>query len=257
MNILTLNLHCFAEENIQQNQQIIANFIADNDVDVVFFQEVGQPVDGDILYGDVKVGNYAQTVKELLAEYHSYDLYYKISNRAFGTYDEGLAILTKQTQQNQRYFYVSNTVDYEDWHTRIIVASDIVVNGEVVSLYSTHLGWTEGDEVFENQVDRLFSQTNPSTIQLYAGDFNVPSISKEYQYIIDQSMYDLFYSGNIDYFYTPTHISDMDVQVGENRIDYVFSNQPLLVTKRDVVFTEPKVSDHYGVFISLKVGEIK
>ena len=42
LKIITQNLHCFAEENIEEKQKLLSDKIAPLDVDIVFLQEVAQ-----------------------------------------------------------------------------------------------------------------------------------------------------------------------------------------------------------------------
>ena len=58
----------------------------------------------------------------------------------------------------------------------------------------------------------------------------------------------------MEHFYTPTHVADMDVHDGKNRIDYIFSNTSFKLVDRKIVFTDTLVSDHYGVYVEIELG---
>lgn len=256
MKLLTLNLHCYAEIEIIRNQSLISQLLIDEGIDVIFFQEVAQSETAKIVVDNIKEDNYAYIIQQLLKdEGYDYDLHYMYGNLAFGVYQEGLAILSKSKLENKRHFFISNKVDYYDWHTRVIVSCETSINNQKITLTSAHLGWTEGDEVFEDQVDKLISNIVPKGISILAGDLNVASGSRSYDYVIGKGYYDLFYNDDEEFFFTPTHISDLDVQVGSNRIDYILSNTQFKLTSRKIVFKEPLVSDHMGVLIDVDMEE--
>ena len=91
MKILSLNLHCFQEENRIEKLNKIADFIKENDIDVCLFQEVCQETDKVILEGKIKVGNSANHIRNKLG----YEIYYHPVKIGFDIYDEGLAIIKR------------------------------------------------------------------------------------------------------------------------------------------------------------------
>ena len=256
MKILTLNLHCFAEKKVKDKQKRIAQFIHDRQLDIVFFQEVAQPYNNSIILDRVKKQNYAYSIQNLLKELGSeYDLYYDFSKRGFGIYDEGLAIMSKTKLMSQRSYYVSKNTDYHDWHTRMNVSCETFIENQTYSLTSLHLGWTEGDEVFEDQFDRTHQNLDPSKIQLICGDFNISEDSKEYEHILQKGYIDLYHNGEDEFFHQVTHMPNIDVKTDAKRIDYVFSNKPHIVLDREIVFKDNPVSDHFGVYMEIKLED--
>lgn len=256
MKLLTLNLHCFAEETIQQNQDKIAQFIYDNDIDVVFFQEVAQKMDSPIYDGQIKTDNYGKIVMEKLDELGvNYHYHFESSNRAFNDLDEGVALLSKHRIFNKECFYVSRETSYEQWHSRKLCKGSIKIHDDVIELVSIHLGWTGLGEVFEDQVDELFKHLNLENDILLGGDFNVSEDSFEYQYLISKGLKDLYYNGEDKYFHDPTHRDYIDVKKEATRIDYILSNKMYQTVSRKLVFTEDRISDHYGVYIEIKKVE--
>ena len=253
MKILTLNLHCFEEDTIELNQKLIVDIIHQEDIDVVFFQEVSQNKDDSTVNGDVKEGNYVYVIRqELLRAGSEYDYYYKFGNLAFGEYEEGLAILSKTKLTNKKSFYISKTMDYFQWNTRIIVNANTIIEDNIINLSSIHFGWSDGYEVFEDQVDMLLENLDNNDINIIAGDFNISPGSKEYEYIVKKGYIDLFYNNEKKYYNIPTHINDIDQKEGSSRIDYVMSNNKFNVISRKIIFDKEMVSDHYGVFIEIK-----
>ena len=253
MKFLTLNAHCFAEDDIPRNQQIIADFIKRKEIDVVFLQEVAQSESAPIVKDVIKEDNYGYVIQQVLREKgHRYYYHYMYGNQAFGYVQEGLGILSKTPLFDVNSFYISKKTTYKDWHTRVIVSAKTLYQHKEFTLCSAHIGWTEGEEVFEYQIDRLHTTLQAEHI-LIGGDFNVGFGAKGYHYVVDKGYYDLFYSGDAKYALSPTHVSDMDIHSGENRIDYIFSNHPYKVIERDIVFKKETVSDHYGVYIEIEV----
>jgi len=252
MKILTLNLHCFAEESIEQNQDVIVETILNENIDIILLQEVAQLKTNKIVYGDVKEDNYGYILKKKLEMGGiDYDYYYKFGNQAFGLYDEGLGILSKTKLIDKRSFYVSKTIDYNNWNTRVIVSAKTVIDNLKIVFTSIHFGWSDGYEVFEDQVDQLIDNLKSEDINIIGGDFNISPGTKEYKHIIDKGYNDLFYNKQDDYYNIPTHVNDIDEKDGSSRIDYVMSNKQFKVVKRKILFVENKVSDHYGVLIEL------
>ncbi len=254
MKILTLNLHCFAEETIKENQLLIVETIIKEDIDIIFLQEVAQSENLDIMFDDIKKDNYGYKLKTLLEESgYNYFFHYKIGNLSFNKYDEGIAILSKTLLFDQTHFFVSKKVEYKNWNTRVIVSAKTIVNDKVLTLTSTHFGWSDGYEVFEDQVGKVLDNLKCEEINIIAGDYNVKAGSKEYNYVINKGYIDLFYNGEEEYFDISTHIDDMDIQVGSNRIDYIMSNTHFAVSNRKILFKDKKVSDHFGVMIEIVV----
>jgi maltose 6'-phosphate phosphatase len=256
MKILSLNLHCYAEANPELKQAYIADFIKDNQIDVCFFQEVAQSFDKAMVKDKIKEDNYAYLIQNLLKKQGlDYDLYYNYSKRGFGIYDEGLGILSKSKLSHKKSYYVSKGRDYHDWHTRMNVSCETFVGNTKLHLTSVHFGWTEGNEVFEDQFNETARHLDPNQTHIMAGDFNISEESDEYRYITKQGWIDLY--GDSEHFHDVTHLDYIDVKKEATRIDYVFSNKDIKVKQREIVFKEVRVSDHFGVFIELDLEEIE
>ncbi len=253
MKILTLNLHCFAEENIKQNQQLISETILKHNVDVVLLQEVAQTRTSRIVFDDVKEDNYGYILRQKLEIGGvNYFYHYKFGNQAFGLYDEGLGILSKTKLTDKTHFYISKTIDYNNWNTRVIVSAKTLIENKEIVFTSAHLGWSDGTEVFEDQVDKLVDNLNREDINIVGGDYNISPGTKEYNHIIGKGFIDLFYNNQEEYFNVPTHVKDIDEKDGSSRIDYIMSNSKFRIISRKLMFNKNKVSDHYGVLMEIK-----
>ena len=249
-NLMTLNLHCLVEENLPDKQQRIADKIAELDVDIVFLQEVAQTANTPLVFDTIKIDNYSYTLQQMLfvkgLHYHLYFLPIKAS---FGRFDEGLAILSKEELEVVDTRYISKTKDYQDWKSRKI----FVTKSKQSDLYfaSTHFGWSDGFEVFEEQVDLAFSALPQNSVFVLAGDFNVKPDTPEFQYLLDKGVYDLFKGSN--YETHPTHKDNMDVHIGGTRIDYLVSNSKLVTSNHQILFSDNPVSDHFGLFVTITI----
>ena len=111
MKILSLNLHCFQEEDRIEKLNKITNFIKERDIDVCLFQEACQERDKVLLEGKIKVGNNANHIASKLGYY----IYYHPVKVGFDIYDEGLAIISKTPITGQSYKTISYTTDYKNW----------------------------------------------------------------------------------------------------------------------------------------------
>jgi maltose 6'-phosphate phosphatase len=253
LKLLTLNLHCLEEENIPRKQEGIIAEILKKDIDIIFLQEVAQYIDSKIVQDTVKESNYAYNLQQILLEKgKQYYFYFEPIKKSFNIYDEGVAILSKYPLHDVKGNYVSNCQEYEYWRTRKMLKGDIERIDKTISLVSVHLGWTDGFEIFEDQVERLLAHLDEKNVLIVAGDFNVSPKTKEYSFLIKNGLNDLF--GSIPkYLFEPTHIKDMDLHKGTTRIDYIFSNMKLEVLNREILFQEEKVSDHYGVYLEIRL----
>lgn len=253
LKLLSLNLHCLEEKNLVEKQRIIAKKISDLDIDIILLQEVAQYLDGALLRDKIKTSNYGLALQSLLESKGSiYHYYYEPIKHSFNKYDEGLGILSKVPITSFRTEYISKTQDYENWKSRKMIQGECRYQGKTLSLVNTHMGWTDGYERFEDQIDELIKHSSSQHFTIFAGDFNVRPTSKEYQYILSKKLLDPF-KDHQELFEKQTFAKAMDVHKDTARIDYFFSNRKMNVLDAKILFTSPLVSDHYGVYIKIKL----
>lgn len=253
LKLLSLNLHCLEEDNLQEKQSRIVDEIIKRDIDVVFLQEVAQYLDSDIVYGNLKDSNYAyQLQQQLLKKGAQYHLYFEPIKKAFNKYDEGVALLSKYSLHNIKGNHISKCTEYHYWRTRKMIKGDLVRLDKTISFVSVHLGWSDNYESFEDQIERLTAHLDDNNVLIIAGDFNVSPKTNEYGYIIDKGLNDL-YGSNPKYLFDPTHIKNMDIHEGSTRIDYFFANMNLEVLHREILFKKNTVSDHFGVYLEIRL----
>ena len=251
LKLLTLNLHCFAEEDINQKQRFIAQTIKEYDVDVVFLQEVCQPKDNTLQCALTKEGNYALALQQLLEELGStYQLYYDPIKIGFAIYEEGLGILSKHPLVHNTTKYISKTREYENWKARKILAYDLIQDNQTITMATTHFGWSDGFEVFEEQASFATESLPSDHLTILAGDFNIIPDSKEYDHLMTLGWHDTL---GTDFRYESTFHEAMDVHDNTSRIDYIMTNQPVELLEHEILFTNTRVSDHYGVYMHIKI----
>lgn len=252
ISLLTLNLHCFEENEIKKNQDEIVKEIIQKEIDIIFLQEVAQYHTNEIEFGHIKVGNYGYVLKSLLEE-KGYRYYYQYEpiKYSFGKYDEGVALLSKYPIENVSSKYISKVQDYMDWKSRKYIKGTINVRDKRIDLYSVHLGWNDENESYLSQVKKL-TKSITSEITLIGGDFNVNCGGELFNKTLNEGLIDL-YGLDENKRLDPTHEDNLDVHKFSSRIDYIFSTKTLKVLDQCIMFKENKVSDHYGLYLKIQL----
>lgn len=251
LNLMTLNLHCFEEANIIRNQKLIVDMIVEKDIDIVFFQEVAQYQDAEIVQDDLNISNYVLDLGFQLDEKNKrYSFVYLPIKHSFNKYDEGVAILTRLPITRQSSGFISNSKDYENWKTRMYLKTTVKVGPKELDLYSVHTGWDDEGESYISQVERLMKTVNNKNT-LIGGDFNIKVDSDYYNQTINMGLVDL-YGINESKKYDYTFENELDVHKGSGRIDYIFATKKYKVLDQEIIFKDPMVSDHYGVYMKIQ-----
>ena len=288
INVLDINILFSEVQNRDARLEDIADFAANNDVDVILLQEV---VNG-VLVG---TENSAQDLRDILRDKHNLD--YNIST-AFELGLPGLlsvanAILSRCEIKFTQVQRLPFTVELEFNDAVIAVSRNVqltrlqIPERGTINIYNTHL--CAGCEIreraeqldvlleFVNDLDTNMPGNNPSVL---GGDFNFDRFDNEgaekflWETIINTGFNDAYAdfiianSGGQETLETlcedednadehcTVGVSELD---GPNarRIDYIFAKSPSIIRDARVVFNtlvnedEPTVSDHAGVFISL------
>ncbi len=244
LTIMTLNLHCYQEEQQQAKFHRIAKAINDFDVDIVCLQEVAEPWnDGQ---GDWSV-NAARIIRERLTR--PYHLHTDWSHIGFDRYREGVAILSKHAFVMKDSRYVSASRDPGDIHARRVVMAQVYVPYVgTVNVFSAHLSWPSGGfrEQFEN-LRRWAAEghTNRVAATFLCGDFNIKAGSECYQLVADTREYeDQFLKvcapEIADKLFGPQHQLATSYFGKDDRIDYIFMRKGAVVKQVSVkvLFTE-------------------
>ena len=257
MKLLTLNCHAWREENQLGKIDTLAKAIQENAYDVIALQEVSQPTDGQVIRENVKSGNYIIVLLEALQRLGvtDYEYVWDLSHFSYGTYEEGLAILSKHPIEGKHSFFVSQSQDIMKWKTRKIVGASIRYKEELVSFYSCHLGWWhDEEEPFVHQAKSLLEHVQGEERFFLMGDFNNHADLKGegYEYLIQHGLYDIYsLAKEKDSGITVQgKIAGWDQNKQDLRIDLILTNQPCQVAYSQVIFNDVNrsvVSDHFGV----------
>lgn len=247
MKILSLNLHCFNEENRIEKLVKITEFIKQNNIDVCVFQEAAQEKDETIIKNNIKKGNNANYIASNLG----YNIYFHPIKIGFFTLDEGLAFISKYPILEPEFKTISNTTDYKTWCKRDYLK--VKINN--IIFYNVHLGWDSPGETGFEQINKLLESTTKHNELLFlCGDFNYSDNTPQIKYI-KQKYYSTCDLAQINSYTNPTFHFNLDNNdKTENKmIDFIFTNKRIPIKSFKIVFSEEKdyVSDHNGILLEL------
>lgn len=290
LNVITVNLLFSEVLNRNERLEDIADFTADNNVDVLLLQEV---VSGVL----VKTENSAQDLREILRRKHNAD--YNIRT-AFEIGLPGLlgvanAVLSRceiEFSQVKR-LPLASELEFDGQVIRIsrnvLMARLKIPDQGKINIYGTHLCASCEIEEREEQLDELLEFVNRMDMNMpgdnpsvLGGDFNIDRFDNEgaekflYEKILAAGFIDAYAetiitnSGGhetLDTLCEDEDNADEHCTVGVSeldgpnarRIDYIFVRRPSAIRDAKVVFntlvndSEPTVSDHAGVFTSMNL----
>lgn len=269
MKFLTLNTHSLMEENQETKLRQLAQFIHQQQVDLIALQEVNQsllaPVVASPLHfinpGDevIKEDNFAlQLVQYLAQEWkESFQWTWTKNHLGFDRFDEGVAILTKLPIQTAFRYPLSQATDPNDFHTRIAVGVQLKNHWTALSL---HASWWRSPQTkqlcFSYEAERLNQLKQHLTDPLFLlGDFNNPShITQEGYQLMIENWFDTYLMAQYQrgQYTMEGEIAGWRGNNQGQRIDFIFSNQLLPISSAQIVFDgreQPVISDHYGYLI--------
>ena len=260
LKILTLNLHCYQEENQDAKFSQIANAINDLDIDIVCLQEVGEPLRNG---GGDWNANAAKIIRDRLRQ--PYHLHTDWAHIGFDRFREGVAVLSKYDFVTTDAGYVSASHDVHSINSRkvVMVQVDVPYMG-LVNVFSAHLSWPTGG--FFEQFDRLRMWANNRhggnvAATFLCGDFNIKAGSEGYQAVVRTSEYDDQYLAvtSQDAFEQifrkqSSNIEHLDK---DGRIDFIFMQKrsSLQAVAARELFTNGdygRVSDHTGYCVEFE-----
>jgi len=262
LKILTLNLHCYQEENQDAKFTRIARAIDDVDIDVVCLQEVGEQ------WGDAN-GNWnsnaAKIIRDRLRQH--YHLHTDWSHIGFDRYREGIAILSRYDFLMTDAGYVSSSHDVYSINSRKVVMVQLnVPYMGMVNVFSAHLSWPSGG--FFEQFDRLRAWANHKhgdhlAATFLCGDFNIKAGSEAYQAVVRTCEYDDQYlaatsQDAFEQIFRKQLPYIEDRLVKDDRIDFIFMQKrsSLHAVAARQLFTNDdyygRVSDHTGYCVEFQ-----
>lgn len=262
LKILTLNLHCYQEDNQDAKFSQIARAINDLDIDIVCLQEVGEPLRNG---GSDWNANAAKIIRERLRDY--YHLHTDWSHIGFDRFREGVAVLSRFNFLMTDAGYVSSSHDVHTVNSRKVVMVQVnVPYMGLVNIFSCHLSWPQGG--FFDQFDRLRAWANSKhggnvVATFLCGDFNIKAGSDGYRAVVFSGDYEDQYLSVTSHEVFDNvfrhHAQNMDQQLGDDwRIDFIFKQKHsrLEAVAAREVFTDGdyygRVSDHTGYFVEFE-----
>lgn len=258
LKVLTLNLHCYQEKEQDKKFSLIAKAIENLGIDIICLQEVGEPWQNG--QGDWN-HNAARIINERLKK--PYFMHTDWSHLGFDRFKEGVAILSKFPILKKQSFYVSQTQDIHDIHSRKVVMGQVFVPWVgLINIFSAHLSWWNDGFAYQFESLRNWAKQNQSaevTTTLLCGDFNTKAGSQGYGMVVDTGEYEdqfLAVSNKEAFakiFKKRENVLDKYLSY-DHRIDYIFMNKQarLQAIAAKELFTENdygKVSDHIGYYV--------
>lgn len=274
MKLLTLNTHSWLEVHQISKIYELAQFIAEQNIDVVALQEVNQFVHsprvehplGFIGGADrpVRQDNFALLLNQFLAELdRPYHWAWSVSHLGFERYDEGVALLTRSPMKRVECIDLSPAYTDQEVARRVALAAQLGDEFGGLWVTSTHMSWweLEGRSLFAAEfetLDRSLRELAGPYPVLLAGDFNnAAEVTGEgYDLMRSLGWHDTYITAEQVHgehtVHKATHGWDKLTQA--LRIDLVLANQPLEITCHSVVFpdtSEKALSDHSGLLLTL------
>ena len=277
LSLLTLNLHTYQQhprhcpfDTMHQHERevcLIAEAIAQQRIDVICFQEVGEYLYDPLTepFG-LSPSNMANRILNRLGEWgHLYQIHQDWSHVGFYRWREGTAILSRYPLRHNYSAYVSHDSRKDNYMSRNVTVTCVDVPWfGLLHVANVHLSWAHHGfyEEYAN-LRRLIDSRKGFGIRgdLMVGDFNAPAGEHAYQHIVGGGDYvDQFYELHPERFFEPSYAGQIDGwKYGPpKRIDYIFKRNgaPLRIKSLEVMFNNqfyPVVSDHYGYLARFKL----
>ncbi len=275
LTILTLNMHTYQETGQDAKFDKIVQLIADQDIDVIAFQENAQSNGAAIAYDSIRVDNMCAIITNKLKIDHGLDYYFAWDWAHYGwnVWEEGIAVMAKYPLVESESTWVStSTSSYNLTSRRAIYGRFNIPRLDItLNFISTHLQWRDTNYPTEHltQVNNVknfaTSKLAGSDLTIVCGDYNSqptetdPVWSETYLTMKAGGEYiDTFLSMNPAANDMPEN-SIYNTVLGSlpGRIDYIFlrANSTFGVVSSQIIFTTPilgLVSDHYGVLTRIR-----
>ena len=243
MRLLTINLHCRQEVAWRENLRILADFIKEQQVDVVLLQECAQPLETL----ELSSNNDVSLLQSLLENQGlGFDARWTLNHIGFESLYEGLGVLSRFRILETEEVLISQSSEITDWQSRKAQIITLEMHGEILTLCNLHLG-LEG-----NALSELMRLKNLIELKdfIIAGDFNIPDSSPTYREMKEiLNLPDVYMElvGSSD----PTFFHGADGWEGieGQRIDYVFGHRAVRIERVFLGTDAPRISDHAGLMV--------
>ncbi|WP_346844952.1 endonuclease/exonuclease/phosphatase family protein [uncultured Rothia sp.] len=280
MKFLTLNTHSWLEIHQHHKIHILADFIVEQEIDVIALQEVNQNLTASqvtaatsfIPASDIplKSNNFALLLMEIISQKTGdYTWSWGDSHQGWEIYDEGLAIISRIPLRAVHNLEISEKrFAYTDVFRRCALACQLEVQGKTLWVVSAHMNWWLKQDfyLFEHDFASLDQQIRALAAGapvLLLGDFNNDAAieSEGYRQILEAGWHDAFTAAEVkDGEFTVHHkISGWEDSTRNMRIDYIFTSTKVAVQRYTVVFpdnTDQAISDHSGIVVEIDPHEL-
>lgn len=281
LNVLSINVLFKETDTRDQRLEAIAEFAEKTPVDIILLQEVA----GGVL---VQTDNSAEDLqKKLRARKRDYDLYTAFEIGLPGVLGVANAILSRceidyRVTKRLPHATELNFRGHDIKLPRNVMMTRInIPNYKLLNVYNTHLCSACTVDEFGAQVEELLpfigkveASFPPGNLAVLGGDFNIDRFRIDpfperpfYDRIINAGFIDAYAQNKpLDSLcahpkqpdaHCTVEVSTLDAGGSARRVDYIFMNQPKTIRESRVVFntvvdpSQPSVSDHAGVFVSI------
>ncbi len=283
--VLSINLLFSEIDDRNKRLKRIADYVAENDVDVVLLQEV---VKGDLVNTD----NSALDLRDYIFERHNLNYFTATETEKIlsNLLKVGNAILSRHEIVSTDDKKLPDASEFEIFGVfeleikRNVMMLRINVSGfGAIHIYSTHLCACCEIEEREDQLDAVLQFVNDTETNIsgenpvvVGGDFNIDRLKKDglenflYEKVLDGGFGDAYAAGAVDPLdelcddkaFPDEHCTIGVSDLGDSnpgRIDYIFAKGFGGVIESKVVFNtaisgDTTVSDHSAVFVSLDLS---
>lgn len=282
MKLLTLNTHSWVEIHQLHKIKILADFIIEQNIDVVALQEVNQnfiaPLasEPESFAGSSPVALRADNFALLLTQFLEaagahYTWGWGDSHQGWDIYDEGIALLSRYPVKTLRNLELSEPrFTYTDVFRRCALAAELEINGHSLWIATAHMNWWIKHDLrlFEHDFARLDQQMRTlagDAPVILLGDFNNDATVQDegYTQMIAAGWFDAFTLADEREGEFTVHKAisgwEEEAALQAMRIDYVLFSAAIPVQRYEVVFpdhTPQAISDHSGVLVSLESAEL-
>lgn len=246
MKLLTLNLNAKPLEQSSLKYEVIADYINEHMIDIIFLQEVAQ-LNGSYTISE---SNVLFNITANLTDNYYYQ--WTAIHHSYDEYVEGIAILSRYPLSEIEVHNLTKSNDFTNWKTRKLLLATAEINERKIMLGVTHTGWVDDlEEPFAYQQKQI-KQALADREVILGGDFNISQTSPEFSDLLtDLSLINLTEDGYS--FRTP--IDGWTNVLNEVKVDYILTNKKVKLIEQKMVFNEQLVSDHNGFYCEIREEE--
>ncbi len=241
MRIVTFNINSKPDLDAEEKYQKIAQYIVDKQINVVCLQEVNQLYRGDYTL------NLTNIIYQIMANLpDEYQFVWTPTHIAYDNYLEGIAIITNQCYSHINSKFISQSNDYSFWKTRKALTIKLESG---LAICCTHTGWvTDEQEPFEFQFTNIMASLGAQKF-IIGADLNIISNSPEQLQLFEH--YKLYNLSNFGYSFVEAIDGWERHQSGQQKVDYIISNNNYQVKNQELLMSEEFMSDHNGFMIEI------